>query len=117
MWVRLRQRHISFWLFVYSRVLVIGTAWYKDLTYGTSEALWIQETTQRSDFGMAYIEASCPYLLYLNDTYRIYLVGQSAGAHIAACTLLHQAIKESGEGDASTWSIAQLKAYFGISGG
>uniref|UniRef100_A0A0E0LFG9 protein-S-isoprenylcysteine alpha-carbonyl methylesterase n=1 Tax=Oryza punctata TaxID=4537 RepID=A0A0E0LFG9_ORYPU len=47
----------------------------------------------------------------------IYLVGQSAGAHIAACTLLHQAIKESGEGDASTWSIAQLKAYFGISGG
>lgn len=48
---------------------------------------------------------------------RIYLVGQSAGAHIAACTLLNQAIKECGEGDNSTWSVAQLKAYFGISGG
>lgn len=54
---------------------------------------------------------------YGGDPERIYLVGQSAGAHIAACTLLNQAIKECGEGDTSTWSIAQLKAYFGISGG
>ncbi|XP_048546943.1 probable isoprenylcysteine alpha-carbonyl methylesterase ICMEL1 isoform X3 [Triticum urartu] len=46
----------------------------------------------------------------------IYLVGQSAGAHIAACTLVNQAIRECGE-DTSTWSVAQLKAYFGISGG
>ncbi|KAL6603513.1 hypothetical protein ACP70R_043874 [Stipagrostis hirtigluma subsp. patula] len=47
----------------------------------------------------------------------IYLVGQSAGAHIAACALLNQAIKECGEGDTSTWSVSQIKAYFGISGG
>ncbi|XP_044441707.1 probable isoprenylcysteine alpha-carbonyl methylesterase ICMEL1 isoform X2 [Triticum aestivum] len=46
----------------------------------------------------------------------IYLVGQSAGAHIAACTLVNQAISECGE-DTSTWSVVQLKAYFGISGG
>ncbi|KAM3192853.1 hypothetical protein ACQJBY_069811 [Aegilops geniculata] len=53
---------------------------------------------------------------YGGDPERIYLVGQSAGAHIAACTLVNQAISECGE-DTSTWSVAQLKAYFGISGG
>ncbi|XP_068642177.1 isoprenylcysteine alpha-carbonyl methylesterase ICME-like isoform X2 [Aristolochia californica] len=51
------------------------------------------------------------------DPNRIYLIGQSAGAHIAACTLLDQAFKESGEGESVTWSISQIKAYFGISGG
>jgi prenylcysteine alpha-carboxyl methylesterase len=56
-------------------------------------------------------------VLYVHHTCRIYLVGQSAGAHIAACTLLNQAIKECGEGDAASWSISQIKAYFGISGG
>ncbi|XP_047074489.1 probable isoprenylcysteine alpha-carbonyl methylesterase ICMEL1 [Lolium rigidum] len=54
---------------------------------------------------------------YGGDPERIYLVGQSAGAHIAACTLVNQAIKECGEGDTSNWSVGQLKAYFGISGG
>uniref|UniRef100_A0A453SJT9 protein-S-isoprenylcysteine alpha-carbonyl methylesterase n=1 Tax=Aegilops tauschii subsp. strangulata TaxID=200361 RepID=A0A453SJT9_AEGTS len=53
---------------------------------------------------------------YGGDPERIYLVGQSAGAHIAACTLVNQAISECGE-DTSTWSVVQLKAYFGISGG
>lgn len=48
---------------------------------------------------------------------RIYLIGQSAGAHIASCALLNQAIKESGEGESATWSVSQLKAYVGISGG
>lgn len=48
---------------------------------------------------------------------RIYLVGQSAGAHIAACALLNQAIKEGGEGENTSWSVSQIKAYFGISGG
>ena len=44
-------------------------------------------------------------------------MGQSAGAHIAACTLLEQAIKECGEGGSTSWSVAQIKAYFGLSGG
>ncbi|KAL0904481.1 hypothetical protein M5K25_026603 [Dendrobium thyrsiflorum] len=48
---------------------------------------------------------------------RIYLMGQSAGAHIASCALVHQAIKESGEGDGTSWSVSQLNAYFGLSGG
>lgn len=43
-------------------------------------------------------------------------MGQSAGAHIAACTILEQAIKEAGEGEC-TWSLSQIKAYFGLSGG
>nr|XP_009390953.1 PREDICTED: probable isoprenylcysteine alpha-carbonyl methylesterase ICMEL1 isoform X4 [Musa acuminata subsp. malaccensis] len=49
--------------------------------------------------------------------YRIYLIGQSAGAHIAACTILDQAIKECGERECTSWSVSQIKAYFGISGG
>lgn len=44
-------------------------------------------------------------------------MGQSAGAHIAACTILNQVIKESGEKESTTWSVSQIKAYFGISGG
>lgn len=44
-------------------------------------------------------------------------MGQSAGAHIAACTLLEQAIKDSGEGERISWSVSQIKAYFGLSGG
>ncbi|XP_077221396.1 isoprenylcysteine alpha-carbonyl methylesterase ICME-like [Tasmannia lanceolata] len=54
---------------------------------------------------------------YGGDPNRIYLIGQSAGAHIAACALLDQAIKECGEGENTTWSVSQIKAYFGISGG
>ncbi|XP_048318903.2 probable isoprenylcysteine alpha-carbonyl methylesterase ICMEL1 isoform X2 [Ziziphus jujuba] len=54
---------------------------------------------------------------YGGDPNRIYLMGQSAGAHIAACTLLEQAIKEAGEGERISWSISQIKAYFGLSGG
>lgn len=48
---------------------------------------------------------------------RVYLMGQSAGAHIAACALLEQAIKECGEGESTSWSVSQIKAYFGLSGG
>lgn len=44
-------------------------------------------------------------------------MGQSAGAHIAACALMEQAIKESGEREISSWSLSQIKAYFGLSGG
>lgn len=44
-------------------------------------------------------------------------MGQSAGAHIAACALMEQAIKEAGEGGSTSWSLSQIKAYFGLSGG
>eukprot|EP00249_Psilotum_nudum_P016615 c25907_g1_i1 orf=727-1620(+) len=55
---------------------------------------------------------------YGGDCNRIYLGGQSAGAHIAACALLEQVLKENGGGNTElTWSISQIKAFFGISGG
>ncbi|KAG2706774.1 hypothetical protein I3760_05G118000 [Carya illinoinensis] len=54
---------------------------------------------------------------YGGDPDRIYLMGQSAGAHIAACTILEQAIKEGGEGESTSWSVSQIKAYLGLSGG
>lgn len=45
-------------------------------------------------------------------------MGQSAGAHISACTLVEQAMKEAGgEGESVSWSVSQIKAYFGLSGG
>ncbi|KAF7134812.1 hypothetical protein RHSIM_Rhsim08G0080000 [Rhododendron simsii] len=53
---------------------------------------------------------------YGGDPNRIYLMGQSAGAHISSCALLEQAVKES-EGGSISWSVSQIKAYFGLSGG
>eukprot|EP00250_Pteridium_aquilinum_P009648 c18825_g1_i1 orf=166-1443(+) len=67
---------------------------------------------------------------YGGDLDRLYLVGQSAGAHLGACTLLNQAKKEC-EGNIVytssqerameeallTWRASQFKAYIGISGG
>ena len=58
------------------------------------------------------------------------MAGQSAGAHLAACALVEQAIKEyrinkgtdargsvKGVEQELTWVASQFKAYFGISGG
>ncbi|RAL40792.1 hypothetical protein DM860_008490 [Cuscuta australis] len=53
---------------------------------------------------------------YGGDPNRIYLMGQSAGAHISSCVLVKQAIKESRE-EVVCWSVSQIKAYFGSSGG
>ncbi|RAL40183.1 hypothetical protein DM860_008323 [Cuscuta australis] len=54
---------------------------------------------------------------YGGDPNRIYLMGQSAGAHISACVLVDHMIKEAGEGQSTSWSLSQIKAYFGLSGG
>eukprot|EP00250_Pteridium_aquilinum_P019123 c24305_g2_i2 orf=418-1839(+) len=64
---------------------------------------------------------------YGGDPDRLYLAGQSAGAHLAACALIEQAIKEirvgkglktSDENDAMlSWKASQFKGFFGISGG
>lgn len=43
-------------------------------------------------------------------------MGQSAGAHISACALLQQAVQES-RGESISWSVSQINAYFGLSGG
>ncbi|KAH7442718.1 hypothetical protein KP509_03G101100 [Ceratopteris richardii] len=61
------------------------------------------------------------------DPTRLYLAGQSAGSHIAACALIEQAIRgieitessynelESKQVDL-TWKASQFKGFFGISG-
>ncbi|XP_020540019.2 probable isoprenylcysteine alpha-carbonyl methylesterase ICMEL2 [Jatropha curcas] len=54
---------------------------------------------------------------YGGDPNRIYLTGQSAGAHISACTLVEQAIREAKGEESISWSVSQIKAYFGLSGG
>ncbi|CAN4090521.1 unnamed protein product [Withania somnifera] len=53
---------------------------------------------------------------YGGDPNRIYLMGQSAGAHISSCALVKQAMRES-RGETVSWSTSQIKAYFGLSGG
>ncbi|EMS61288.1 hypothetical protein TRIUR3_19699 [Triticum urartu] len=53
---------------------------------------------------------------YGGDPNQIYLMGQSAGAHISACALMEQAVKES-SGQPISWSVTQINAYFGLSGG
>ncbi|CAM8886002.1 unnamed protein product [Rhodiola kirilowii] len=53
---------------------------------------------------------------YGGDPNKIYLMGQSAGAHIGACALWEQAIKES-KRETISWSVSQIQAYFGLSGG
>ncbi|KAL7132564.1 hypothetical protein ABFS83_12G083100 [Erythranthe nasuta] len=53
---------------------------------------------------------------YGGDPNNVYLMGQSAGAHIASCALLEQAIKEA-RGEKTSWSVSRIKAYFGLSGG
>lgn len=41
---------------------------------------------------------------------------QSADAHIGACVVVQQAVKES-RGDGISWSVSQMNAYFGLSWG
>ncbi|KAI5055742.1 hypothetical protein GOP47_0029263, partial [Adiantum capillus-veneris] len=67
---------------------------------------------------------------YGGDIERLYLVGQSAGAHLGACTLINQAKKEYDTITMCTsqeeiergefllpWRASQFKGYIGISGG
>lgn len=49
---------------------------------------------------------------------RVFLAGQSAGAHLAACALVKQAQKEGFEDPTKlSWSSCKLKAFLAISGG
>lgn len=49
---------------------------------------------------------------------RVYLAGQSAGAHLAACALLMQAEKEITQDPADlVWRSSQINACMAISGG
>ncbi|KAJ1260960.1 hypothetical protein BS78_10G271400 [Paspalum vaginatum] len=92
------------------RGIIVACIDYRNFPQGT-----IGDMVEDASQGISYV---CNNIAsYGGDPSRIYLVGQSAGAHIAACALLNQAIRECGEADTSSWSVSQLKAYFGISGG
>ncbi|KAF3337547.1 putative isoprenylcysteine alpha-carbonyl methylesterase ICMEL1 [Carex littledalei] len=91
------------------RGIIVACIDYRNFPQGT-----ISDMVEDASEGISFV---CNHIAsFGGDPSRIYLVGQSAGAHIASCTLVNQAIKECGEGGTS-WSVSQIKAYFGISGG
>ncbi|KAJ0985809.1 hypothetical protein J5N97_004165 [Dioscorea zingiberensis] len=91
------------------RGIIVACIDYRNFPQGT-----ISDMIKDASQGISFVcnNIAC----YGGDPNRIYLIGQSAGAHIAACTLLDQALKESGEGENTTWSVSQIKAYFSLSG-
>ncbi|XP_004514435.1 isoprenylcysteine alpha-carbonyl methylesterase ICME isoform X1 [Cicer arietinum] len=92
------------------RDIIVACIDYRNFPQGTISDM-VNDTCQGISFVVNNIAS------YGGDPNRIYLMGQSAGAHISACALLEQATRESGKGDSVSWSISQLKAYFGLSGG
>ncbi|KAL3526681.1 hypothetical protein ACH5RR_011337 [Cinchona calisaya] len=91
------------------RDIIVACLDYRNFPQGTISDM-VKDVSQ----GIAFV---CNNILdYGGDPDRIYLMGQSAGAHISACALMEQAIKES-RGESVSWCASQLKAYFGLSGG
>ncbi|XP_068326236.1 probable isoprenylcysteine alpha-carbonyl methylesterase ICMEL1 [Pyrus communis] len=92
------------------RDIIVACIDYRNFPQGT-----ISDMVKDASQGISFV---CNHIAdYGGDPNRVYLMGQSAGAHIGACTLIDQAIKEAGEGESSSWSVSQIKAYFGLSGG
>ncbi|XP_057961323.1 isoprenylcysteine alpha-carbonyl methylesterase ICME-like [Malania oleifera] len=90
--------------------IIVACIDYRNFPQGT-----ISDMVKDASQGISFV---CKNIAeYGGDPNRVYLMGQSAGAHIAACTLLEQALKEAGEGESTSWSVSQIKAYFGLSGG
>ncbi|XP_010549954.1 PREDICTED: probable isoprenylcysteine alpha-carbonyl methylesterase ICMEL2 [Tarenaya hassleriana] len=91
------------------REVIVACVDYRNFPQGTISDM-VRDASQGISFICNNISA------FGGDPNRIYLMGQSAGAHIAACALLEQAVQES-RGETVSWSISQIKAYFGLSGG
>ncbi|KAL6994065.1 hypothetical protein U1Q18_012170 [Sarracenia purpurea var. burkii] len=91
------------------RDIIVACIDYRNFPQGTISEM-VKDVSQAISFVCNNI------VEYGGDPNRFYLMGQSAGAHISACALLEQAIEES-EGRSVSWSVSQIKAYFGISGG
>ncbi|GMH20684.1 hypothetical protein Nepgr_022525 [Nepenthes gracilis] len=91
------------------RDIIVACLDYRNFPQGTISDM-VEDVSQGISFVFNNI------VFYGGDPSRVYLMGQSAGAHISACALLRQAIKES-EGESISWTVSQLKAYFGLSGG
>ncbi|XP_051149475.1 isoprenylcysteine alpha-carbonyl methylesterase ICME-like [Andrographis paniculata] len=91
------------------RDIIVACIDYRNFPQGTISNM-IKDAAQGISFVCNHIAE------YGGDPNRIYLMGQSAGAHIASCALLEQAIQEA-SGSKISWSVSQIKAYFGLSGG
>ncbi|XP_009769055.1 putative isoprenylcysteine alpha-carbonyl methylesterase ICMEL1 isoform X1 [Nicotiana tabacum] len=92
------------------RDIIVACIDYRNFPQGT-----ISDMVKDASQGISFV---CNKIAeYGGDPNRIYLMGQSAGAHIASCALLEQAIKEASEDQRDSWSVSQIKAYFGLSGG
>ncbi|KAK4376512.1 hypothetical protein RND71_002808 [Anisodus tanguticus] len=92
------------------RDIIVACIDYRNFPQGT-----ISDMVKDASQGISFV---CNNIAeYGGDPNRIYLMGQSAGAHIATCALLEQAIKEAGAEQRDSWSVSQIKAYFGLSGG
>ncbi|KAI3799067.1 hypothetical protein L1987_34357 [Smallanthus sonchifolius] len=90
------------------RDIIVASIDYRNFPQGTISNM-VEDVSQGISFVCKNISE------YGGDPNRIYLMGQSAGAHISSCALFLQAIKEF-KGDSISWSISQIKAYFGLSG-
>uniref|UniRef100_M1CCN2 protein-S-isoprenylcysteine alpha-carbonyl methylesterase n=1 Tax=Solanum tuberosum TaxID=4113 RepID=M1CCN2_SOLTU len=92
------------------RDIIVACIDYRNFPQGT-----ISDMVKDASQGISFV---CNKIAeYGGDPNRIYLMGQSAGAHIATCALLEQAIKETGAEPRASWSTTQIKTYFGLSGG
>ncbi|CAN4124719.1 unnamed protein product [Withania somnifera] len=92
------------------RDIIVACIDYRNFPQGT-----ISDMVKDASQGISFV---CNKIAeYGGDPNRIYLMGQSAGAHIATCALLEQAIKEADAEQRASWSVSQIKAYFGLSGG
>ncbi|KAE9614527.1 hypothetical protein Lal_00012241 [Lupinus albus] len=92
------------------RDIIVACIDYRNFPQGT-----ISDMVSDASQGISFV---CNNIAeYGGDPNRIYLMGQSAGAHIGACALVEHATKEAGEGESTSWSLSQIKAYFGLSGG
>ncbi|XP_076883325.1 putative isoprenylcysteine alpha-carbonyl methylesterase ICMEL2 [Bidens hawaiensis] len=91
------------------RDIIVTCLDYRNFPQGT-----ISDMVEDVSRGISYV---CNNIAkYGGDPNRIYLMGQSAGAHISSCALINQAIKES-NGESVCWHAPQINAYFGLSGG
>ncbi|KAF3443933.1 hypothetical protein FNV43_RR13623 [Rhamnella rubrinervis] len=91
------------------RDVIVACLDYRNFPQGTISDM-VKDTCQ----GISFV---CNKIAdYGGDPDRIYLMGQSAGAHISACALLELAVKES-QRATSFSNVSQIKAYFGLSGG
>ncbi|KAL7101166.1 hypothetical protein ACP275_08G039300 [Erythranthe tilingii] len=91
------------------RDIIVACIDYRNFPQGTISDM-VNDVSQ----GIAFI---CNNIVeFGGDPNKIYLMGQSAGAHVSACALLQQAVKES-RGESISWSMSQINAYFGLSGG